>query len=458
MNFHQIDFLIAFPVFFVLYWLLPYKFASVALIVFNVIFYASWGGKFFLVILGLTCLEWIAGLGISRIESEGKKNLVYFGSLSTIICTLICFKYFISGDNWFLPVGLSYQVLMGISHLTDLRYGGSSEVGSFRNYFSFKTFFPVVVSGPITRFSEMEKYFSTSPSWKLVPWREVILLFSWGYFKKAYCGDYLANEVITPMANMPSEFHISALYLKFITMPVQLYCDFSGYSSMARALAMSLGKDLPINFNLPFLSNSFNEFWNRWHISLSQWLRDYIFFPLNKLLFKSCGPLLSAVLAILLTWILGGMWHGPGIIYTLYGLHQGLYVAVNALSDYYKTKRLKRNKLKRAPKNFSVLKAVFVFILFGLSILLFMSPSLNAYREYLALLVSGSDGIKTLDWWHPLFIFAIIIGEHIYGYKEGDKTFSRLPIFFQGAVLGLLWVYIILIAPKNYVAFIYFKF
>lgn len=459
MSFNHIDFLLIFPLFFLTYWISPIRFRGIALLLFNLLFFATWGAKFFFVILTLSIFEWLWGKLILRSANNKYGIWIFLLGNFVLIATLVWFKYINHhGPTSFLPIGLSYQILLGISYFTDLRFKILRESSDFFKYLNYKTFFPQVMAGPISRYKDMEKHFKNETRLSDINWKAAIFLFSWGFFKKSYCGDYLVNEVITPLLNQESTYHFSSLILGIIIMPLQIYCDFSGYSLMAKGLAKSLGKDLPNNFNLPFLSNSFNEFWNRWHISLSQWLRDYIFFPCQKYFLKHLPSLFSMVMAIFVTWIIGGVWHGVGTIYFYYGLTQGLYVATNGMMDFYKIKIMRAENRKPIRKNFSFMKAIIVYLLFALSILLFLSDSLPNFFNYLKLLVTLNHGTNSLDWLHPMFIFTLIMIEHYWGYKEYEINFYRKPVFAQGIALGMIWIYIILVAPKNYVSFIYFKF
>ena len=235
-----------------------------------------------------------------------------------------------------LPIGISFYTLQGIAYLVDY-HRGEAKLVRFRQYLLFKSFFAQLVAGPIVRahqiMPQLEKLRSPEASDSYIG----ISLFARGLFKKLVIADAL-NPLVSEVFSQPESYGRMALVRAVCGFSVQIWADFSGYTDMGRGAARMLGISLPENFLSPYLSRSPSEFWQRWHITLSQWIRDYIYIPLGG----SRGGLLRVFSVVLVTMSISGLWHGAGLPFLLWGLYHGAllagerYIRGSAFDERYK--------------------------------------------------------------------------------------------------------------------------
>ena len=342
--FHSIEFLQLFVVTFALYWSLgSQRLRLGTLLLASVYFYARWN-PFLVFLLIFTALFdfWIAR-GIERAQSPPVRRALLVLSLCVTLGLLGFFKYtnFLLGLVWpvirplgtasdppffklILPLGISFYTFETISYVVDVYRRRIPAERRLLHYMLFLMFFPHLIAGPIVRpgdfLPQLEKL-------RRLDWSRVELgarLFLLGLLKKAVLADQLA-QVVDPVYAAPWGFGSATLWAATVAYALQLYCDFSGYSDMAIGCAHTFGLRLPMNFNLPYLSQNVAEFWRRWHISLSTWLRDYLYIPLGG----NRGSHLATCRNILLTMLLGGLWHGAGWTFLCWGLYHGILLVVH---------------------------------------------------------------------------------------------------------------------------------
>jgi len=304
MFFNSIDFAIFLPIFFILYWFLTaknLKLQNLLIVVASYIFYGWWDYRFLALIVFSTLVDYIIGLLIWKDSKKGGKNKFYYllTSIFVNVGFLGFFKYFnffvdnfISAFSFFghefgstslsiiLPVGISFYTFQTMSYTIDIYKGKLNPTKNFIGFAAFVSFFPQLVAGPIERASNLLPQILTKRKFSETQALEGLRLILWGLFKKIVIADALApsvNEIFLNYAIYPSQILIlGAVFFAF-----QIYCDFSGYSNIARGLAKLLGLELMVNFNFPYFSRSIAEFWRKWHISLSTWFRDYLYIPLG---------------------------------------------------------------------------------------------------------------------------------------------------------------------------------
>ncbi len=305
----------------------------------SLFFYGYWEIKFLLLLLGSIIFNYGSGYLIA--QSSKKSRLIFFVSISVNLVLLGIFKYanfFIATSNTFgtqwsslaivLPLGISFFTFTQIAYLVDV-YKGIAHEYNFIDYLLFVTWFPHLVAGPVLHHKQMMPQFSSSSMYK--PNYESIAvgltLFSLGLFKKVILADNLAplaNRVFNDAAQggLPM---IEKAWFGVLAYTLQLYFDFSGYSDMAIGLSRIFNVKLPLNFNSPYKAANIIEFWRRWHITLSKFLRDYLYVPLGG---NRKGAARRYV-NVLVTMLLGGLWHGAGWNFVLWGGLHGLYLVVN---------------------------------------------------------------------------------------------------------------------------------
>lgn len=303
-------------------------------------FYAYWDWRFLSLILTSTLVDYLVALGLERSRRPGRRKLLLLASLTCNLGILGFFKYFnffvqslepILGSfglhygtlHIILPIGISFYTFQTLSYTIDVYRGRLAPCRNVFDFALFVAFFPQLVAGPIVRASEFLPQLRSKAQ---VSWYGTFLgfrQFTVGLFKKVFIADHIAVYVDYVFDNAGA-FDGAATWLAVLAYGVQIYCDFSGYSDMAIGAARIMGYRLPTNFRSPYLATSMTDFWHRWHISLSTWLRDYLYIPLGG---NRKGPVRTYV-NIFITMVLGGLWHGAAWTFVLWGaLHGGTLVA-----------------------------------------------------------------------------------------------------------------------------------
>jgi alginate O-acetyltransferase complex protein AlgI len=340
MLFNSIRYAIFLPIVLALYWASPNRFRVPILLIASYVFYMTWRPAFIVLILGLTVANYFFGHAIWNSKAHKKAWLT--ASVLTNLSTLAFFKYAYFLDDLaasllkplgvaiphlpfdiILPLGISFFVFEFIHYTVDV-FRGSEPIKSFLSFALFASFFPTQIAGPIKRFQDFIPQFLSPTKFSIEHFDDGIALILMGLFKKVLVADNLAFFVQGGFSN-PELFSGVDLWLFTYAFAFQIYFDFSGYTDIARGSAMLFGYKVPINFNLPYLASSIADFWHRWHISLSTWLRDYLFIPLGG---SRCARLLNHR-NLLITMTLGGLWHGAAMHYVIWGLYHGLLLALH---------------------------------------------------------------------------------------------------------------------------------
>lgn len=299
MVFNSLSYAIFLPIVFILYWTLPHKYRWILLLFFSYYFYMNWNPKYIVLILFVTVFSYIAA---RLIEVKGKinvKKIILIVALLVCIGILFFYKYFgfftqnivaflekffmhISFITWnpILPMGISFYTFQALSYVIDVYKGDINAEHHFGKYATYIAYFPQLVAGPIEKAGDLlpqikkEHYFDYDRS------TYGLKLMVWGFFKKIVVADRLAKYVDV-VYNAPFQYRGFSFILATLMFSIQIYCDFSGYSDIAIGTSDLLGIKLMKNFNSPYFSDSIKDFWRKWHISLSIWLRDYIYIPLG---------------------------------------------------------------------------------------------------------------------------------------------------------------------------------
>ncbi|HEY9786930.1 MAG TPA: MBOAT family O-acyltransferase [Candidatus Obscuribacterales bacterium] len=340
MLFNSFSYLVFLPIVAALFWLTPFRYRTVLLLIASYVFYMSFIPEYGILILGLTAFNYIMGLLIARSDSLRKHILI--ASVAGNLILLAYFKYTFfclhiinqallkSGHSALpahfqilLPLGISFFVFEFIHYLVDI-YKGSAPVKKPLEFALFASFFPTQIAGPIKRYQDFIPQLHVPQKLDLKSFDEGVELILFGLFKKVLIADNLALIVQTAFAN-PMSFTTADLWLAAYSFSFQVYFDFSGYTDIARGSAQLLGFTVPKNFNVPYVASSIADYWRRWHISLSTWLRDYLFFPLGG---SKCSRWLVAR-NLIITMTLCGLWHGAGYNYIVFGAIHGVLLVIH---------------------------------------------------------------------------------------------------------------------------------
>lgn len=313
--------------------LLGSRWAAWWLTVVSFLFYGLMAWWYPLLLLGVTGACWFCGNAALRATSPHGKRMATGIGIFLSLAPLLFFKYaaywlpfapstpqstWLNPQSWVMPVGLSFYALQGIAWMVDCSRGDVSKAPPFSRFLLFFSFFPKLSAGPILRHDDF------FPASRQVPWStgmlwEVCTLFVFGLFKKAVVADNAALAANALFAAPETSSALAAFGMLAYSM--QIYCDFAGYTDMAIASGLLLGVRLPKNFNWPYLATNPAEFWRRWHITLSQWLRDYVYLTLPGL--RARKPM-AMYGGLLLTMVLCGVWHGSTLPFAIWGLYWGL--------------------------------------------------------------------------------------------------------------------------------------
>lgn len=340
--------LVFFPIVMALWYGLPgHRPRLLALTLASYVFYGWWDWRFVGLMLASTALDYIAGARIHRASATKARRRWLWVSMVGNLGALAVFKYYdffalsarAAGSalgfelplpllNAILPVGISFYTFQSMSYSIDIYRGQCRPTAGFLEFAAYVAMFPQLVAGPIVRYAEVERQIADLPHRK-IDYEELadgLWLFTLGLLKKVWIADLVA-----PFANRAFDGHVEpGLYTAWVGVlayTFQLYFDFSGYSDMARGLGKLLGFEFPVNFNAPYRSANPSEFWNRWHISLSHWLRDYLFIPLGGSRVGQLRTLRNLVIVM----FLGGLWHGANWTFVVWGLWHGLLLVVHAV-------------------------------------------------------------------------------------------------------------------------------
>lgn len=345
MKFNSIHFLLFFPIVASAFFVIPHRWRWVVLLGASYFFYASWNLKYIVVLLTMTAIGYASARMIERQASSTRRRVILSVSLLASLGILFFFKYFdvssrmlstvfellglaqlIPSISLLLPLGISYYTLQTISYVLDVYRGvtrAESHLGIYALYISF---FPHLTAGPIARANHLLAQFKTvhSADYELVV--SGLQRMAWGFFKKLVIADRLALMVNT-VYDMPTSYTGTALILATYAFAFQVYCDFSGYADIAIGAARVMGFRLQENFQRPYSATSIPEFWRRWHVTLYNWLRDYIFYPLNRVLKRSrfsSNSLLVLAFPPMITMLISGFWHGSNWTYIAWGALHGI--------------------------------------------------------------------------------------------------------------------------------------
>ena len=338
MQFNSLQFAIFLPIVFAMYWLLPHKYRWMFLLGASYYFYMSWNVKYVFLILLTTGVTYFAALLIEGTGSQSRRK-VYL-TLAAVICfgVLVIFKYLnflLESVNdlasllaiplhpvtvkLMLPVGISFYTFQTISYVLDVYYGKVKAERNFGIYATFISFFPQLVAGPIERTDHLLPQIRGEHTFSYEEGIDGLRIMLWGFFKKILIADVAAAYVDQVYTDVTGYQGFDLLVVIFL-FTIQIYCDFSGYSDIAQGTAKLFGIRLMQNFHSPYLSSSIQEFWRRWHISLSQWFRDYVYIPLGG---SRCSTL-RKYRNVMITFLLSGLWHGADWSFVLWGGLHGL--------------------------------------------------------------------------------------------------------------------------------------
>lgn len=475
MLFYSPAFFPFFALVFVLYWAIPaQRFRTWVLLAASFYFYASWNHWLALIIAVSSALDYLVARGLDRSSSSAWRRTLMIGSLGMNLALLFYFKYV----NFFLdsleatmsaagvgvsmptlevilPIGISFYTFEAINYIVDVYRRKIPAERNLANFMLFITFFPHLVAGPIVRARDFLPQIVQQKRWNWTRLQFGCEYFLLGLVKKLVIADRLAI-VVDPVFADPEGFSTRSMWLAVVAYSVQIYCDFSGYSDMAIGLAHMLGFKLAKNFDMPYLAANVSEFWRRWHISLSTWLRDYLFIPMGG----SRGVRSQTYRNLMVTMVLGGLWHGASWTFVLWGVLHGLFLIVHHLSKELWTRWPRVSASLDSAWGLAASRAL-TFLCVSLAWVCFRAPSFaNAKCVYERLFSFHlGRGIQLSGVGLAALLLAVGLA-HWVGQLNAwrRRRMDEMPAPIVGLAYALALAIVVLLTPDDTRPFIYFQF
>lgn len=390
MLFNSFDFGLFLIVVYLLYWLVGSKqitAQNIVLLAASYFFYGLWDWRFLSLIIASSLIDYLAGRYLYSLHQPFKRKLVLWGSLFWNLGVLVAFKYYnFFVDNFtsllgientsqpfmvwevIIPLGLSFYTFQTMSYTIDVYRSNIKPTKNILAFLCFVSFFPQLVAGPLERAKSLLPQFLNKRNFNLEQSKEGLRQMAWGLFKKMVVADNLAIAVNAIYASPEDQGSLSLLYASCLFF-FQIYCDFSGYSDIAIGSAKLFGFKLSKNFETPYLAKTAANYWQRWHITLTKWFTDYLYGPIVKS--TNRGPI-SKALALFITMILIGLWHGANWTFVVFGLIGAVFITLERIRIPFKNKNYSLTEfLNKAPRPVSLL---YMSILIITSSVFFRAP------------------------------------------------------------------------------------
>jgi len=484
MLFNSIEYAIFLPLVFILYWLVSSRninIQNLLLLISSYIFYAFWDWRFLFLLIFVSVLSYSIALIIQKAERKEQKKKWLITGISINLLVLAYFKYF----NFFvdsfidlfttfgislqkttleiiLPIGISFYIFLSLSYIIDVYWEKLKAEKNLIDVLLTLGFFPILLAGPIQRPITLLPQIKSKRIFHYQSAVDGLRQILWGLFKKIVIADNAAVQVNYIFSNYES-LDGSMLLLGAFYFAFQIYGDFSGYSDIAIGTARLLGFNLMQNFNYPYFSKNIGEFWKRWHISLSNWLNEYLFLPISYSLARKLSQRkylgiradkINYSIAITVTFFLCGLWHGANWTFIIWGLLYAFYLIFALFTKNSKKRFKKKLRLDKLP----IIPIIITFTLTSLGWIFFRADNLAQAFGYIERLFSASlftlpDRSRTL-----YFIIAFIIVEWLQRKKQHGLEIDNIKITALRWSVYYLIIFVILNFSGSQQEFIYFQF
>ena len=441
------------------------------------VFYGFWSWRYVPLLILISLFAGLVAQAIQHTEDPTRRKRLLIVGVTVCLAVLIYYKYasfvlLTALGLWgyvgrtpvwnlpapFLPLGISFFVFHAISLMGDIYRRKLREPLYLTDALLYVAFFPQLIAGPILRASHFIPQLMR-PRYKAISDRNHIrvnrafLLILAGLFKKVIVSNTLSTRLVEPVFAAPASFHSGDVLLAIYGYAAQIYCDFSGYTDIAIGCAMLLGYHFPRNFNAPYTATDPQDFWQRWHISLSSWLRDYLYIPLGG----SRSGTARTYLNLMITMLLGGLWHGASWTFVMWGGLQGLYLIAHRLWASSSSPQIQQLRTRTW---WPWIARLLMFHTICIGWVFFRSPTFSIAATVFHQLTT-SRGALTMATWPILLTLTLgIFGQYLpkLWRRTAESTMSRLPIFASGIALALGIFLIELLGPTGVAPFIYFQF
>jgi alginate O-acetyltransferase complex protein AlgI len=468
------QFLVFFAIVFIVYWAMPWRAVRVwFLLAASFFFYMSWSAELALVICVSCAMDYFLARGMDGSTRVGWRRLLLSISLVANLGLLCYFKY----ANFFLqslsdalhavgheatlpvlsvilPIGISFYTFEAINYTIDVYRRRVPAERNLAHFMLFITFFPHLVAGPIVRARDFLPQIARPKRWDWARLHLGVQYFLMGLFKKMAIADHMPRWTDNVFAN-PDQYNTGAVWLAVAAYAIQIYCDFSGYTDMALGAAHMLGYKLAKNFDMPYMSANISEFWRRWHISLSSWLRDYLFIPLGG----SRGGRWQTYRNLLITMTLGGLWHGASWTFVIWGILHGVYLIGHRLFQEACAGRSVATRVLQSPSG-TLLRIGITFLAVCVGWVFFRATTFTAAATMLWRMVVPHAGLGSQQANIALVLMALVLltAHAIVERGAWKPLVARMPAPVLGVSYATVLTLALLLAPNGGKAFIYFQF
>jgi alginate O-acetyltransferase complex protein AlgI len=437
---------------FFLYWAAPARLLRLSVILLANYFFCARYGLFYLALIpACGTADFLVGLGLMRFRNVLARRALVAVSLGVNLALLVGARHMGAlvnprGWDWIFPLGLSFYALQALTYTFDLYRRDAKGTDSLLAYLSAVSFFPTLQAGPITRVTELVQQLAVRRPLVRAEGGRALFLIGLGVLKKALVADFLAENLVNRVFDTPKLYSGAEVLLAVYGYSLQLYFDFSGYTDIARGSAQLLGIKLPINFDRPYLAANLTEFWRRWHLSFSNWLRDYLFFALPGGRTK-----IMPYVNLVITMVLGGLWHGITWNFAIWGLLHG--TALAATRAWWAWRGRPKQKV-----NPLAIFGTYQFVC--LTWIFFRAASVGNALDILGRIASLSVGFENVT---PLFAAALVLAAGTFfvpkqWYSAAMERFAASPFYVHAAALALVAVTLRYFGGSGSAPFVYSRF
>lgn len=402
-----------------IYFILPKKVKQLWLLVASYYFYMNWNAVYALLILGITVIGYVGGILLERADAGGdaqsagvqrKRKFYMIAAAVLSLGILFTFKYLnfaienlnrlfgaagssfaVTAVDLVLPVGISFYTFQALGYVIDVYRREVPAEKNFLRYALFVSFFPQLVAGPIERSRNLLHQLDEPKKFDYEKAKSGLLLMLWGYFEKMWVADRLA-VLVDSVYNDYGNYSAGMIVLATMMFSIQIYCDFGGYSHIAIGAAQVLGIRLMDNFHQPYLATNIKDFWNRWHISLSTWFRDYLYFPLGG---SRCSKP-KAYRNLMITFLVSGLWHGASWHYVVWGGLNGLYQVVGRMTKSAREKVRAALHIREDGMPLRIFQTIVTFLLASFAWLFFRADGLGSALAMIRLTLTNGVWLQQL--------------------------------------------------------------
>ncbi|MFH0758089.1 MAG: MBOAT family O-acyltransferase [Bacteroidota bacterium] len=480
MLFNSLNFIFFFPIVVAAYFALNPKYRWILLLIASYYFYMCWNYKYIVLIMFSTVVDYVAGILMYKWQDQKFRKLLLLGSLGTNLGLLFFFKYFnFFGDtintlfepfnifaevptyHFLLPVGISFYTFQTLSYTIDIYRRKQVPEYHFGRFALFVSFFPQLVAGPIERSVNLMPQFREIHTFNYQRVKEGFLLMVWGFFKKVVIADRLA-EYVNLVYNHPGDYGGLQNIIATFFFSFQIYCDFSGYSDIAIGAALIMGYRLMTNFRRPYFSLNIREFWQRWHISLSTWFRDYVYISMGGNRVVKWRYYYN----LFITFLVSGLWHGAEWTFVIWGALHGFYLVFAIWTARIRERGNRLLGISRSPHLYRVTQILVTYVLVYFAWIFFRANNTADAFSIIASTFKFGNG-QLINLFHYkadlgiglisiVFLLVVEYFEEYHGlYRE---YLLKLPRIWKWTILGTMIILILILGVWQGADFLYFQF